>query len=311
MACCPAFNATELANITADLSGCTLTFTDSVTGDICYQFRLPETIVLSKDNNIKIRDGMSTMNIPAADLLLLGLTAQNIIDAADACRQASGGGGGSLRPTNIKINTGFTSTLTATGETVFVEVVTDEDGTGVSTYRIHSATGVTTVADLSTLTLSGVSETGATFKLCYIDDTASDGSNLVEFVRIISIDSTGTATAIGDFLPDLVTPYTVIGTVETSETIGSPAEIKQLMATVEDGGTWSPTSLVRSYSFIVVTVGDINTPPTYTDSNSNSTDLLIGESGTFSLDGEADLMETTPTFSTNTGDLIRINYTTL
>lgn len=144
-----------------------------------------------------------------------------------------------------------------------------------------------------------------------IDDVNSNGSTLVEFVRMIQVSSNGTNNVIGDYETDLITPYTPVGIVTTPVNAGSPAEIKWESLEVANGATWSPTALVRSASYYVFDIGDTNNPPTFTSSSGAVRDLRLSESGTFSLDSEADLTDTAPIITTNAGDEILINYTTL
>ena len=155
------------------------------------------------------------------------------------------------------------------------------------------------------------SESGDAIELVtFIDDTLNNGSVLVEFVRIATIDNSGVVTIASDYTSDLSAPYTVLGTAYLPGQIGTTGEIKWGIGDIVGIGTFSPSALAVSVSYSVTAVGNIATPPTITDSFANVRTLSVGNNGSFSRDQETDLMDTTPVIETfDAGDIIEINYT--
>jgi hypothetical protein len=144
-----------------------------------------------------------------------------------------------------------------------------------------------------------------------LDDINGDGSVYVPFIRVIKIGQDGTNTVVGNFLPDLITPYTIIGPVVSPNDPAVVPEIKWETVELSGAGTWSPTSLIRSASYYVQTVGDTGNPPTIAGSTTAARDLREGESGTFGIDLEKSLTNTAPVITTFINDIVVINYTSL
>ena len=90
MACFPT-SIIDIEDVTLSLGSCTLTITDTNTGDHFFVFRLPTTIALQQGERVLIKDGLTTASISIADLTTLGTTAAAINTAANTCREGTAG----------------------------------------------------------------------------------------------------------------------------------------------------------------------------------------------------------------------------
>lgn len=138
------------------------------------------------------------------------------------------------------------------------------------------------------------------FKLCLVDDINNDGSNLIPFVRLITVDEKGTASILANFLPDLLTTYNPINPKDP-DSIGT--ELKGKTGYVElSSGTWSPTPLVTSFT---LRVKGTSNGSTLTDSFGITTTLDDNEVVSFDWHGE--LTDGVPVLTIN--GIIKITYT--
>lgn len=150
-------------------------------------------------------------------------------------------------------------------------------------------------------------------KECFVDDVNSDGTTFVGFVRAtcIAITQGGglISTLLGDFTSQtLSVPYNVMGTVGKSKDIGDQAVTK--VGRVElTNGEWRPDVLTTSFTIRVHAVGDMNNPPTITDSFNNTTDIFVNE--TISYSDIEPFGDGLPVITAGTNDRVFITYTTL
>lgn len=148
---------------------------------------------------------------------------------------------------------------------------------------------------------------------CRVDDINGDGSAIVGFVRAscILVEAGGvTSTPLGDFTDKtLSVPYVIAGTDTTAANVGSPAVMQLGRIELLGGNTWTPDVLVKSFTIRVHEVGDMNNPPTITDSFGNTTDMFVNE--TISYSDIEPLGDGLPVVTANTGDRVFITYQTL
>jgi hypothetical protein len=148
------------------------------------------------------------------------------------------------------------------------------------------------------------------WKLYDIEWIDVNGAILTEFTELWAIDFAGVKTLLATLAED-GTPYTLTGTKTLKKNIGTTAPTKQGQITL-NGSTWSPTSNIESYSYAVIKVNNILTPPTFTDSNNITNDLYEGESATYStIIGTTYFDVTNVEISANAGDIIKIYYTAI
>jgi len=140
-----------------------------------------------------------------------------------------------------------------------------------------------------------------TTQVCMVDDVNNNLSLLVPYIKIISVNpTTGAITTIGNYDYNYA-PYSPTNPLLASS-IGTTPILKQGRTRLV-GGTWSPTSLIKSYTIRVKTG-----TPTFTDSFGETTSLETGEVITF---GEAvDLMDTVPILTVTAGSEVFVNYVT-
>lgn len=146
---------------------------------------------------------------------------------------------------------------------------------------------------------------------CMVDTV---GSDIIPFVRVcyVSVSETGevVTSSVGDFTDETMkTPYTVIGVAQVSNEVGDAVETKQGREVVENGFVWSPSLLTTCYTIRVSSIGDINNPPTYTDSFGNTTTLEQGEVVSYSTKNE--ILDSSPFVTTFTGDRVVITSVSL
>jgi len=154
--------------------------------------------------------------------------------------------------------------------------------------------------------------------VCLCDDVNDDGSTIVEFIRIISIDvSGGIASTVGDFTPDYSSTYTTLGTVSTCGSIGSPVvglnQGRDLLNS-NTGDVWTrPSALVQSVSVKAVTILDAGNPPTITDYRNITSDLVAGdfEDWECQVDDGANVLAGTFTINISSGDVVVVIWTEL
>lgn len=128
-----------------------------------------------------------------------------------------------------------------------------------------------------------------TIKQCLVDDVNGDGTNLVPFVRYVSLKVDGTTEVIADYNSTLTGPYVAVNAVDPG-TLGLPASGRS--GRVEVNGVWSPTSLMKSYTIRATSASS------YTDSNNITTPIITGEVVTWSFDNQGvDLIDNSPVFN--------------
>lgn len=147
------------------------------------------------------------------------------------------------------------------------------------------------------------------FCQCFIDDVNGDGSELVEFsrgfIRTIQPDNSITVVTLGDFTDSTFqNQYDPVGTVTACAMVGTDAELLQNRIEL-DGGVWSPTALVESYTIRVIS----GTGVTFTDSNGVVTPIVANE--VLSYDSEDEHFETSPIVTVPAGNQVVITYTEL
>ena len=146
-------------------------------------------------------------------------------------------------------------------------------------------------------------------KVELIDDVANDGTGaLVPFNDIYSIEKDGTKTLILT-LDNKGLNYTVLGTKRTFEELGNTAKTSARATVLNGIGSWSPSVTTSVFSYYVVAVGNIATPPTFTDSSGNVTPLYEGENNIYEvLDDTINFDITNISIDTLAGDIVKISF---
>lgn len=122
--------------------------------------------------------------------------------------------------------------------------------------------------------------------------------------NVIVDGATVTSTYLGAFTDELLSnPYTPINPTDIEST-NAPLIANQYMITLEND-VWRPTGFTRSFTVRVITVGDVNTPPTFTDFDSNVTPLVDGEVFTYD---SIDVNLGQSLVTANVGDQLKITY---
>jgi len=182
----------------------------------------------------------------------------------------------------------------------------------VCAYAFNSTTGVTTETVLSE-TDSGVpcelNQTAAEikcFEMC--DDVNGDFTSITTFYEISLVYYDGTflqKVDLGSFLDtDGQTPYVPINPLPCSD-IGRDI-IESQGRVVLQGGSWSPSPIIKSYTIRVDVVANEANPPQFTDSFGNTTPLFEGE--TFGYSFTCVNVDTESFVNSSAGDRIVITY---
>ena len=139
------------------------------------------------------------------------------------------------------------------------------------------------------------------------DDVNGDGSLIVPFVRVVSVNAdTGVVMIVGQYTPDYSASYSPTNPVACGS-IGNDVFYRQQRIALQGVGLWSRPSMVVRVTVTVVAVGNIANPPTVS-CNSGTSPLFTGTSETWeSPDGN--FLSDTFSVSTKVGDIILIAYT--
>ena len=144
---------------------------------------------------------------------------------------------------------------------------------------------------------------------CLIDDVNGDQSDLVKYVDACLIQVSGndvTSNNLGSFTDStLKTRYNPVNPVDP-ESLGTTARVRQGRVEIS-GATWSPNDLIRSYSVVSRVVTNPVSPPTFTDSFGNVTNLPISVEVGYSHD--LDLLDSAPVVTVPADDKVIITYT--
>ncbi len=160
---------------------------------------------------------------------------------------------------------------------------------------------------------SSTQETSKVVTVCMIDDVNGNGTLLVPYVSLISIDlDTQVITPIGNFTSDYSSSYTPTNGVNAGA-IGTTLGASQHRYTIDGIGSWNRPNPTTSVTVMVLAVGDNLNPPTVSDGGGTTTDLYQGTSESWSTVGSEQLTLTQDfTVTTNhAGDRVVILYTML
>ena len=147
-------------------------------------------------------------------------------------------------------------------------------------------------------------------EVCKLDDVDGDGTNLVPYVQYVSLNADGTTTIIANYNSDFSGQYTPNNPVDPSS-VGLPANGKSGLL-ILDSGSWSPSGLVKSFTYSVEGLATDTTQftftngGTYTDSFGVITNIPDGHTATWSW--EDVLSDAAPVITVGTKSII-INYT--
>lgn len=143
---------------------------------------------------------------------------------------------------------------------------------------------------------------------CLCDQPLGPDYEVVHYVEALKLsmsDSGLTTVSLGTYTDDtLSVPYVPFAPIDC-ESVGVVAYAGQGRVVLE-GASWSPNILIKSYTVNVHTVDNGLTPPTYTDSFGNTTDLYQGEVFSYSIDDL--IIDITPVITSSVGDIVIITY---
>ena len=189
-----------------------------------------------------------------------------------------------------------------------------DQATGLPVYHVTFSDGTTgwftdgagTTA-APTPDISSSSEDFEILAVRKIDDVAGDQSgDLINYTEIRAVDeATGVTTLLSTLTEDLSAPYAIVGTPRNESEIGVAAKTGVFTQIVS--GAWTVPPLTESFGYIVITVSDPATPPTFTDSDGVVTPLYAGESLNFSLaDGTHEIAQPNITITAGAGDTVKV-----
>lgn len=194
----------------------------------------------------------------------------------------------------------------------YVRVVYDE---ATSAFTFFNSAGAAVVEGVDFEPCETADGNKAEFlKVCKIDDVAGDSSNLVPYVELYCKEWDGTAltsTLIGTYTDETCqTAYAPLG-APLDLSAQPDAMIDHNLRRIDGASTFQLPATTTSWSYYVATIGDLNNPPTFTDSNGVVTPIdLVGFSDQSDPDSRNanGFFTVLPIFTTSAGDVIFVSY---